>query len=320
MNQNRNNSEKAFFSRWIRQISYANKNVIEHIKSYFLSYFITCFAISVTIVLPAATYVLWKNSYVATKEWQPSPNLTIYLSQSTKDVEKDNLLKELKKNESIQDATYMSKDETLSEFTKWSGFKHSFELLDSNPLPAVIILEPNKSQYDKDALLQLSENLRSYSIIDEVKFDDSWVTRLVALSNLIKWLALTLSILMLFALFLVIANNIRFSIFVRHHTIKVMQLLGATDNFILRPFLYYGLMIGALSGLLSILFTQLIVFQFEKIMNNISFVFDMNFSLEGLSFFESAILFLAITILSWFSAYFTTKRYLNTENFRSIGV
>lgn len=319
-NKKKQKSETAFFARWFRQIGYANQNVFGHIVKHFPSYFLTCFVISVTVLLPAVTYVLWKNSAIATKEWQPSPNLTLYLSQSIKTPEKDNLIQELKKNHLIENVIYMSQDEALAEFNKWSGFKHSFDLLDSNPLPALIILEPNKAQYDKDALLQLSQKLQTNPSIDEIKFDDSWITRLVALTNLIKWLALILAILMVFALFLVIANNIRFSIFIRRQTIKVMQLLGATDNFILRPFLYYGIMIGCLSGVLSLVFTKLIVMQLEKILDNISSAFEMNFTFEGLNLFESGILFFLIVVLSWLSAYITTKRYLNSQNFRRVSI
>lgn len=319
-NKKRGESESAFFARWRRQIFYASKNVFLHIRQYFISYFLTCFVISMTVVLPAVTYVIWKNSNIATQEWQPSPNLTLYLSQLITESERKLLTSKLEKNPLIKQVTYMTKEQALAEFSEWSGVQHSLELLESNPLPAVMIVEPDSATYDKTALFELSQTLQENPIIDDIKFDDSWVTRIVMLSHLIKWLVITLSFLMLFALVLVIANNIRFSIFVRRQTIQVMQLLGATDSFILRSFLYYGVMIGALSGLMSLIFTDLIVFQIQKIIFNVSSAFEMNFTLEGLTLFEASSLFIWITFLSAFSAYFTTKRYLNAKSFRQVGI
>lgn len=309
-NKKRNNSEDAFFASWFRQMGYAIKNLLSHIKQNLLSYFLTCFVIAITISLPATSYVLWKNSDIAAKEWQPSPNLTIYLTPATTKAQAETLMAQIQQQAGIWKVIYMSKEEALTEFSEWSGFGASFDLLESNPLPNLIIIEP-ESQYDQAQIEALRQMLQNDPAIDEVKFDDSWITRLIALSDLIKWLALSLSVLMICALLLVIGNTVRLSIFARKQSIKVMQRLGATSAFIFRPFLYYGLVIGGFSGLLGILLTQLITYQIRQVILKTASIFDLPLNLEGLNGFDALMLFYLCVFLGWISAYFTTRHYLN---------
>ncbi len=94
--------------------------------------------------------------------------------------------------------------------------------------------------------------------IDEVRMDDSWFARLAALTGLVGRVSAMIGVLMVAAVFLVIGNSVRLSIFARRDSINVQKLIGATDGFILRPFLYGGALLGFSGALLSLILSEIL--------------------------------------------------------------
>ena len=140
--------------------------------------------------------------------------------------------------------------------------------------------------------------------------DDSWFARLAALTGLVGQIATMIGILMVIAVFLVIGNSVRLSIFARRDTINVQKLIGATDGFILRPFLYGGALLGLSGAVLSLILSEVLVFRLEAVVAQVASVFGTTFRISGLSWDESLLLLLLSSIIGWIAAWLATVQHL----------
>lgn len=295
---------------WRQQVIYAGKNVIEHFKQNAFSLFLTIFVIAISIALPTICYVMWKNSQHAAEKWYPTPNLTVYISKSFNDEQTKTLIEQIKKESIVGETHFLSKDEALKEFLSWSGYSESANLLDDNPLPAVFIIHPEANSVTPETLKSLQQKIKTFNGVDDVKLDNSWFSRLTKLTSMIAKSVIGLAIIMILAIFLTINNSIKLTITARYETIKVMQLIGATEGFILRPFLYKGALMGFLSALLALIISQLFFWQLNPIIQDTLSSFGATFSLLNLRWEEMLLIILISVIISWFSAWLTTKKTL----------
>lgn len=304
-------SDNAFFSRWKRQIVYAWANVLNDFRQHIFASLLTIIVIAISIALPTIGYLLWKNINAAAQQWYPTPNLTAYLDKNIDQKQISTLLDTMERYDEVDNIIYLTRDDALEEFKLWSGFSDALALLDDNPLPSVVIIMPKDYAKQTDTLHALQTNILSLAHVDDVRLDDSWFTRLTALTNMVTHIVWTISILMLIAVSLVIGNSIRLNIFARRETINVMQLIGATEGFILRPFLYNGMFNGFVSSVFALVLSEIFIIQIETSILNVSSVFGTMFIIEGLSWDESLFIVLLVTIIGWLSAWVATKRYLS---------
>ena len=126
--------------------------------------------------------------------------------------------------------------------------------------------------------------------------DDSWFARLAALTGLVGRVSAMIGVLMVAAVFLVIGNSVRLSIFARRDSINVQKLIGATDGFILRPFLYGGALLGFSGALLSLILSEILVLRLSSAVAEVAQVFGTKFDINGLSFDECLLLLLVCSM------------------------
>ena len=198
----------------------------------------------------------------------------------------------------------------MSEFRSWSGFSTALDMLEENPLPAVAIITPKIDFQSSDVLLTLRDRVSQVAGIEEVKMDDSWFARLAALTGLVGQIAAVIGILMVVALFLVIGNSVRLNIFARRDTINVMKLIGATDGFIMRPFLNGGMLLGLVGALVSLLLSTLLVWKLSSVVIEVASIFGTQFRIEGLSWDESLLILLISAMIGWIAAWLATVQHL----------
>lgn len=309
-NSHQSQNRHPFFSRWKRQIAYGWSNVFNDFRQHVFASLLTIFVIAISITLPTIGYLLWKNANAAASQWYPTPNLTAYLEKDLTEQQIDTLIAQIERYDEVEAVNYLSREQTLEEFRVWSGFSDALDLLDGNPLPAVIIIIPTESAKQTTILHNMQSQLIKLPGIDDIRLDDSWFTRLTALTNMVQTIVWTISIFMLLAVSLMIANSIRLAIFARRQTIIVMQLIGATEGFILRPFLYSGMFNGFVSAIVALLLSEIFIFQIDIIILNVSSVFGTIFTLAGLTWDESLFIILMATMVGWLSAWIATKKYL----------
>lgn len=216
-----------------------------------LASFMTILVIAITLALPAALHVMVKNALQVTGGWQDAVDFSAYLQPDVSLDTANNLAQLLRSRADIEDITVISADAALAGFAEQSGFGDALDSLEANPLPHTLVVRPLASLTPEASDL-LRQELDGLPETDVVQLDTEWIARFQAILNLVRraiWIAggaLGLGLLV------VIGNTIRLDIQNRRDEIEIMQLIGASDPFIRRPFLYTGLWYGLGGGLLAL--------------------------------------------------------------------
>lgn len=308
--QKQPSKSKALKGGWQEQWRYALRGTLSDMWRQPLATLLTVMVIAISLTLPSVCYMVWKNVNQAAEQWYPAPQLTVYLSKTLDDDAAENVVAQLKKEDGVDKVNYLSREEAMGEFRNWSGFGGAMDMLEQNPLPAVAIITPKLTFQNSDTMNNLSARVAKVQGVDEVKMDDSWFARLAALTGLVGQVAAMIGVLMIVAVFLVIGNSVRLSIFARRDTINVQKLIGATDGFILRPFLYGGALLGFAGALLSLILSEILVFRLETVVTQVAAVFGTTFNLTGLAWDESLLLLLISAMIGWIAAWLATVQHL----------
>ena len=301
---------KALKGGWQEQWRYALRGTLSDMWRQPLATLLTVMVIAISLTLPSVCYMVWKNVSQAATQWYPAPQLTVYLDKALDDTAAENVVAQLKQVEGVDNVNYLTREEALNEFRNWSGFGGAMDMLEQNPLPAVAIITPKLNFQNSDTMQSLRDRVTKVQGVDEVRMDDSWFARLAALTGLVGQIASMIGVLMIVAVFLVIGNSVRLSIFARRDTINVQKLIGATDGFILRPFLYGGALLGFSGAVLSLLLSEVLVLRLQSVVAHVATVFGTTFSLEGFSWDEALLLLLIAAIIGWVAAWLATVQHL----------
>ncbi len=301
---------KALRGGWRVQFRYSWSSTLRDMLRQPFATLLTVMVIAISLTLPSVCYIMWKNVNQAATQWYPTPQLTIYLDKSLDDGAAEDVIKQLKELDGVDKVNYLSRDEAMGEFRNWSGFGGALDMLEENPLPAVAIITPKLNFQSSDTMNTLRDRVAKIEGIEDARMDDSWFARLAALTGLVGKIAGIIAILMIIAVFLVIGNSVRLSIFSRRDTINVMKLIGATDGFILRPFLNGGALLGLVGAAFSLALSQALVWQLSSVVDQVAKVFGTTFGLKGLGWEESLLLVLISAMIGWVAARLATTQHL----------
>ncbi len=258
--------------------------------------------IALALSLPALFWLLTTNIKQLTINFQQGEQISLYLPVSLSQVEQNKVLQQVRQTAGVRDARYISAAEGLAELQKHQGLKDVGQYLANNPIPAVIQVTPQQQFNTPEMMHQLAEKFKSYQNIDQVQFDLQWVARLHAILSFVEALTEGLIILLGLAVAMIIAHTIRLAVHKRHEQVQILKLIGATDAYIARPFLYSGFWFGFMSAVLALLMAQgflwhLSAFEIDDIKLSISFNQTLSFTAVA-------------TLLGWLSAWVAVKRQL----------
>ncbi|MFP1873169.1 permease-like cell division protein FtsX [Lonsdalea quercina] len=301
---------RALKGGWQEQWRYAWGNTLRDMLRQPLATLLTIMVIAISLTLPSICYLVWKNVSQAATQWYPTPQLTIYLDKALDDKAAEGVIATIQSTDGVDKVNYLSRNEAMGEFRNWSGFGGALDMLEENPLPAVAIVTPKMTFQSAETMTSLRDRISSIEGVDEVRMDDSWYSRLVAMTGLVGQIAFTIGVLMIVAVFLVIGNSIRLSIFSRRDTINVMKLIGATDGFILRPFLNGGAMLGLCGAVLSLILSQALVWKLSAATAQVAAVFGTTFAVKGMGWDEGLLLLLVAAMIGWLAAWLATVQHL----------
>lgn len=214
---------------------------------------LTALVIGVSLALPASLLLGLSTLRQATAGWDGDARLTAYLKTDLPDADASALAGSLRKDLAGQaEVTLIDRAQALAEFERSSGLGEALALLGENPLPAALVLTP-KVPADEATLERLASRLHALPQVDDVQSDLDWVRRLNALLELGKRTVWVFAGLLGAGVVLVTGNTIRLAIFNRRAEIEITKLIGGTDGFIRRPFLYWGVLQGLSGGLVAVL-------------------------------------------------------------------
>ena len=268
----------------------------------------TAAVIGIALSLPAALQVLVNNARAVSGSWEGAARISLYLKTSVSDADAHALADTARKMDGVADVELISADQALAEFKRLSGFGDAADVLDKNPLPAVIVIHPSDTSPDVATALQ--HQLAANPAVDQVRLDLQWLKRLNAILDIVRRVTDILAGLLALAVILVVGNTIRLEIGGRRTEIEVSKLLGATDSFIRRPFLYHGAWYGLAGGLIACVLVVAAVMLVEEPVNRLAGLYGSIFALQGLGIPGALGLLLGGSLLGWTGSWLAVARHL----------
>ena len=271
---------------------------------------LTAAVIGITLALPAGLHVVMKNLNAISYSWEGTLQASLFLTDSTGPDRGQNLAREIGKRKGIEQASYISKDQSLAEFKALSGFGEALDVLDDNPLPAVIVVVPRRD-LGPDAIEALISELGKLPEVDFAKLDQKWLERLYSILAIVERAILLIAGVLGLAVIVTVGNTIRLDIENRRDEIVVMKLVGAPDDFIRRPFLYTGFWYGVTGAFIALLLVNLALIALAGPAARLSGLYDSAFTLTGLSFGGVLLMFACGCGLGLMGAHWTVTRHLS---------
>lgn len=264
-----------------------------------LTSFMTLMVIAVALSLPGGLYVALKNVQNVTSQWEQQSIISLYLFSQLDDTEALALSHELAARTDIASVDYVSKEEGLREFEQVSGYEHILSSLPENPLPIVLKVVPKQevNLATLGLLEQQRQELAAFNQVEYAELDAQWLQRLAGFLNFGEQFVYALSSLLIVAVLLIVGNTIRSAVESRRDEVMVMKLIGATDAYIRRPFLYMGLWFGILGGLLAVLCILIISYWVGGSAANLIDLYHSDFQLVSFNFSEFIVCLLVSSII-----------------------
>ncbi len=239
----------------------------------------TLLVIGIALLLPAGLYVSLKNIEQISGEWEHANRISLFLQSGISDNRGQQLAEQLKTWPDIMDISYQSSQQSLNEFREISGLDSLLETLPENPLPAVIIVEPDENQ-QAEAIEALLDRLAALPDVEQAQLDMQWLQRLRSINNAGQRGISILATLLSLSVLLVIGNTIRLAILNRQTEIRVIKLVGGTNTFVRRPFLYTGMWYGLLGGVLTWITLLISLLIISGPIDELAALYDSQFSLR----------------------------------------
>lgn len=264
-----------------------------------------------SITLPSTLYIMVENTEKVTDQWQQASEISLFLREGVTETQAQQLIGRLNSWNEISSLEYVSSEQALDEFQRLSGLGEALDYLDKNPLPAVVLVMPTSKHATPTAAGHLLDKLRKEREVDVGKLDIEWLERLYGLLSIAKELVYLLAILLFFAVVLIIGNTIRLNILGKRDEILVMKLVGATDAFIQRPFLYTGFWFGLLGGLMAWVTVSFILVWIGWSLDEFMQRYQIQLDITGLNFPALATMLVVSVLLGLMGSFLSVQKHVN---------
>lgn len=273
-----------------------------------LATLLTLLVIGIALSLPLGLYLMVDNLGRVADNTQGQPEISLFLKDNASAAMKRDIESKLDAHEGISEYHFVPRDTALRTLSKNMGIGDATSVLGKNPLPDAFVIVARRA--DPDSLEQIRKEMQAWGGVQTAKLDSDWARRLNAFLRLGRDSVWLLGALLGFALAAVGFNTIRLQVLAKRDEIEVSRLLGATDAFIRRPYLYLGSLQGLLGGLAGWLIVAAAFALINFRVAEIAALYGMNFLLEGLAL-RAGLLVLALSgFLGWVGAYLAANQHL----------
>ena len=271
----------------------------------------TVCAIGITLALPTLLYLVVENVENVSRNWQGRAQISVFLKLETTTKKAQALERELAQRAEIESSQLITAQQAMEEFRAQSGFGVALDVLSDNPLPASILLHLN-GDYDQPASIEaLIAEINSRPEVDLAQWDMAWIKRLHVILKLVERSVTLLAVLLVLAVIIIISNTIRLAIMNRRDEIEIMKLIGATERFIRRPFLYGGVLQGLFGALCAGAIVSICIRLLSDPVAELVMLYHGDFTTSGIDTRAFSALLVAGPALGWLAARAAVGRYLS---------
>lgn len=270
----------------------------------------TIAVIGIAMAMPTGLHTLVINVQTLNHSWEGGASISAFINTGLDEKAAASLAQEIASKPQVASSHFISRAESINEFRQFSGFAGALDVLDENPLPAVILVYPTQEYSVSEKTAELVQELSALPGIDLAQADLEWVKKLHGITQIVQRGALVLAFLLSAAVLLIIGNTIRLEILNRHAEIEINKMVGATDAFIRRPFLYDGFWYGLSGSFIAWLLIMLSFFLIDAPVARLAGLYESNYTLTSLSLSTSVLLLSAGALLGLGGSWIAVSRHL----------
>lgn len=293
---------------WLTTHAHACERAIKRLISQPMVTFLSVFVIAMAVTLPLGLYVMFANVSAAASRVNTEPNVNVYLALNASAQETREVEKRLMAMNNVARVTFISRDTALAEMKRVPNLADLVASLETNPLPHAFSVRPSVSE--AATLESMRASIALLPKVENITMDFEWAQKLRRFGTFAERLVLFLGLLLATAVVFVTGNTIRLQILTQKDEIEVSQLIGATRQFIRRPFLYFGALQGLLAGLAAVFAVQVFVWWAGGEVQALTMSYGANFSLSAPTLKLSLAVVALSALLGWFGAFLSVWLYL----------
>jgi cell division transport system permease protein len=271
---------------------------------------LTILVIGIALALPACLHLLVTNAQTATGDWNRAVDLTVFLKRPTSAEEARRTAERIRQRRDVAEAQLILADEALKEFRRDSGFGEAIDALNENPLPHTIVIRPAATYTNTANLQSLAADVGSLPSVEAVQLDTAWVSRLNAILEAFQRGLLLAAAVLGLGVMVIVGNTIRLDIQNRRDEIEVTKLVGGSDAFVRRPFLYNGFWYGLGGAVTAWVITLIAIAVLRDPIGRLAGLYGSSFQLGALGPEASALLLGSGIALGWLGSYIAATRHL----------
>lgn len=297
-------------SAWVTRHLQTLIGALGRLSQHKLATILTTLVIGIALALPACLHLLITNAQTATGNWNRAVDISVYLKMPTSVDEARRVAERIRQRRDVAAVELVTAGDALKEFRRESGFGAAIDALTGNPLPHAVIVHP-KGEYATAAHLEeLAGDIRALPSVDVVQLDTAWVNRLQAILEAVRRGVVLAAGLLAFGVMAIVGNTIRLDIQNRRAEIEVTKLVGGSDAFVRRPFLYSGVWYGVGGAIIAWLVTAIVVGTLRGPVSRIAGLYGSGFEIHGLGLRPTLLLLASGVVLGWFGSYIAASRHL----------
>jgi cell division transport system permease protein len=299
-------SARAYFARHAQTLVGSLGRIVHHPFATLM----TMGVVAIALALPLFLNLLLSNVRNATGNWNEAFDLSVYMDKKAAADRTTSLAKQLRQRGDVAAVRVITADQAFKEFRENSGFGEALDALTDNPLPDTLIVTPTLIASTPQGTDTLKAAIAGMADVQTVQLDTEWVKRLHGMLDILRRVVLLTGALLGAGVVLIVGNTIRLDILNRRAEIEVMKLVGASDGFARRPFLYSGIWYGLGGGLMALMLVALAAVILAKPVNELARLYGSQFHLEGLKFSTAASVLGVAVGLAWLGSWLAATRHI----------
>jgi cell division transport system permease protein len=270
----------------------------------------TIAVIGIALALPVGLQLLVTNVRAATGTWRNAVDLSVYFKADVALTKVEQLANKLRARGGVSAVTVVSSDQGIAEFRKFSGFGAALDALTENPLPHVMVVSPAVDRATPADVDSLRAYLGNWPEVDLVQVDTEWVARFQSILEVMRGVAGLATVLLAIGVIVIVGNTIRLDILSRRAEIEVTKLVGGSDAFVRRPFLYSGIWYGLGGAALALAIVDVAAAVLREPVGRVAMLYGSQFQLIGLNLDRSVMLLGAGILLGLIGSWITASHHL----------
>ncbi|NND68927.1 MAG: ABC transporter permease [Halioglobus sp.] len=268
------------YRAWVHHHRLSAADSLRRILDRPFSSLLTWLVIGIALALPVGLSATLQSAQSLSERWEGGVQISVFVKAGVPAETAQSLAVQLGGRGDVTDVRFVSREEALAEFSLQSGLADVVLSLEENPLPDLVLVTPAPS-LDTDAIAALRRDLAQLEEVEEAVLDMEWVARLAQLMELGRRVVLVAGALLVAGVVLILGNTIRLAIESRREEIVIVKLVGGSNGFVRRPFLYTGLWYGVGGGLAAAILVAVALWFLAVPVEQLARLYGSGFSLRG---------------------------------------